>query len=1197
MTSLAVVFDLIGRDGASPAFNRAAASADRLAAANTRVASSFERTTAGMAALGSKLTKGLTIPLVAAAAGAVDVATKFNSAMTRIQTQAGASAKDVKTLSTQVLALSKTAQQGPVDLANALYHLKSVGLDNVQAMKALKTSSDLAAVGNANLEDTTNALAGAWRTGIRGAKNFHDAAATVNAVIGAGNMTLADFNDALGTGILASAKTFGLTLKDVGSALALFTDEGVPANSAATRLRMSFSLLGAPSNVAIKQLATIGISQFQLGNDLRKPNGLITAIGDLKQHLDDSGLSLTKQAALLSHAFGGGRSSSAILSLINNFSVLKQKQDQVTNSLGKYDKAVAAQKATPAAQFHELVANLEQAAVKLGNEILPDVVSLAHGLTGLVQGFNALNHATHGWLVTGAGIALLAGPVLALTAKLARGVTVLYRFAAGARQVAIAETAMGTASYSAGLKAGNFFATYGKGLGIIAAVGVAGYEAGKHLSNFIEHGNSGAKIIDNFNGSVNDLTASIINNRTQMDSVRDSWVKSQLDASGLTTKLGLAGITTDQVTAAFKNGQPAVNNLIASWKAMGKPAEDSIGALLLIENGFNKATGAALSTTSATHGFDGGIQSLGKSVKATASATKTDATSTKGLDSAMRAATLSGKSLSKAIENLGGKQLTTAQAQITMQQGLEQLRQSWSKNSDAILGNTKAAVNNRDLILQQVGNIKAYADTVDHGKDATLKANAAIQSGLGALKAQALAAGASKSQWAALVKQMHLTPHDIRTTLHVNAAEAQAALRATMTLLNGLHDKTIYVYTRNAGSGSRQTSPSSRASGGGAPEGWFWTGERGPELNYKSGSHTEIFSAQHSKQMAGLMGMKVPGFANGTGRITTGTVSGKKVWYFGGIGYSSLLAAENAKARAEKSNQTFHVGGTSYQSLHAAMNAAHRLLKEDIKLDVHVEDHDLVKFRRSLSGTVDQARSAFEALFGDARKAGVFQRYPNLDELLKRQNHTLDQAIRERTKLSAQLKAVQSKMKAIVSSTSSAAAAAFDITSAGANPATGAVTGKGLEAQQRQAVAEIREWAHDLDRLRHRGLNGTYLQQLAGAGPSSLPQLKALLSLPSLRQINRTERRIEHIGRREGHRVANRIYGERERTLAADKRDEKQFIKSLGHEMAHELKHAIETVKEHETIVVKVDGKDLLSVTRKHARKGKRRDGNRPHTP
>ena len=51
-----------------------------------------------------------------------------------------------------------------------MYHLKSVGLDNAKAMKALKAASDLAAVGGANLEETTNAVAGAWRSGIKGAQ-------------------------------------------------------------------------------------------------------------------------------------------------------------------------------------------------------------------------------------------------------------------------------------------------------------------------------------------------------------------------------------------------------------------------------------------------------------------------------------------------------------------------------------------------------------------------------------------------------------------------------------------------------------------------------------------------------------------------------------------------------------------------------------------------------------------------------------------------------------------------------------------------------------------------------------------------------------------------------------------------------------------------------------------------------------------
>ena len=196
-------------------------------------------------------------------------------------------------------------------------------------MKALKVSSDLAAVGGANLEETTNAIAAAWRSGIKGAQNFGQAAATVNAIIGAGNMRMQDFVTAMGTGILSAANTFGVSMKQVGGALALMTDEGVPAVDAATRLKMSFSLLGAPSKAAEAQLKTIGLTGLQLANTMRGPSGLVGTIALLKQHLDASGLSASKQAILLSHAFGGGRSCSAILTMINNLDTLRKKQDQI----------------------------------------------------------------------------------------------------------------------------------------------------------------------------------------------------------------------------------------------------------------------------------------------------------------------------------------------------------------------------------------------------------------------------------------------------------------------------------------------------------------------------------------------------------------------------------------------------------------------------------------------------------------------------------------------------------------------------------------------------------------------------------------------------------------------------------------------------------------------------------------------------
>lgn len=364
MSTVSVIYELIGRDSASPAFNKAGESATRL-----------EKTV-------SAASKAIVVAGTAIAAGAVAVGTEsvkmavsFQSSMEKIHTQAGASQGAVDSLTKSVLQLAPSTQQGPEQLSEALYHLKSVGMDNADAMKALKTASDLAAVGGANLEDTTNALAGAWRSGIKGAQSFGETAATTNAIIGAGNMKMSDFTAAMGTGILPAAKTFGVSLKSVGAALALMTDEGVPANDAATRLRMSLSLMGAPSAQASKALSTIGLSGTQLATAMRSKGGLVAAIQLLHDHLQSSGLTAVQSAQVISEAFGGGRSSSAIMTMLNNLQVLKNKQDQINKSTGNYGSSVAAQRQTAQAQFKILESAADTLGIKLGLALLPPLTA------------------------------------------------------------------------------------------------------------------------------------------------------------------------------------------------------------------------------------------------------------------------------------------------------------------------------------------------------------------------------------------------------------------------------------------------------------------------------------------------------------------------------------------------------------------------------------------------------------------------------------------------------------------------------------------------------------------------------------------------------------------------------------------------------------------------------------------------------
>lgn len=589
-----------------------------------------------MGKLGKTMTHAFTLPALAIAGVSVKMATDFSSAMTRIQTQAGGTAKDVEHLSKQVLALGGHVQQGPVELANSLYHLKSVGMDNADAMRALVQSSHLAAVGNSNLEDTTNALAGAWRTGIKGATDFRQTVGTLNAIVGAGNMTMQDLTAAMGTGILPAAKTFGLSMKDVGAALSVFTDEGQSADSAATRLRMSLSLLGAPSQAAEKVLGGIGLSGHQLGEELRKPDGLVKTIGLLKTNLQGLNnyypdpqkaqafvelnkaiaepllnkknltdaqkllvqqytmakdtrevlvkgkLDAAEQAAVLSRAFGGGKSGATIMSLVNNFDVLQQKQKQVTDGMSKFGAAVAKQAQTPQAQFKLLISTLETLGVQIGDKLLPLFVDWAKKLDSLAGSFQALPPDVQK-LAGSFGIALAAmGPALLMTSKLITAYQTLSTTMGDASKKAMAMR-MGAAV--GGMVALSFAAQTSndklKALSTIGGGALMGFAAGGPIGAAIGAGAGGLYIL-----------------AQHLNDAADAAKKSKADYSGLAGSLDqLTGAVTRDTRQTIEN-QLARSGALKSLATYGISTRTAISAILG-EGQARKVVSAAIKSQSA----------------------------------------------------------------------------------------------------------------------------------------------------------------------------------------------------------------------------------------------------------------------------------------------------------------------------------------------------------------------------------------------------------------------------------------------------------------------------------------------------------------------------------------------------------------------------------------------------------------------
>ncbi len=420
--------------GLTGEMNALAASQGRVGASGAAAAAGTTRGAAAMAAM-SKVAKVGALALVAVGVEAVKMSINFNHEMLRIRTDAGASTQELANMKKGVLDLASSGAsmgQGPMSLAQGLYHLESLGIRGKNALKALALSSQEAAISGANLEQTTTAMGAAMYVGIKGTGNLTTLMGTLNATVGAGNMRFQDLVEALGTGVLPSAKVAGLAIQDVSAALAVATDSGYKASSAAAQMGTAFHFLYAPTTKAKTALAAIHMSGNQMAVDMHKPRGLLVALTDLRDHLSKlpGGMKGVAAAQVLNAILPGGRGR-ILLTELTMLDRLKGKYDQINKTAGGFTGSVRQQRHDPGTQLKTAEAAAQASLVRLGNVltpiVLPALTAILHVGTAIIKW---LGEAVQWFQRGGTTAKILGGFILALAAGLATLGTMLVLVAA-----------------------------------------------------------------------------------------------------------------------------------------------------------------------------------------------------------------------------------------------------------------------------------------------------------------------------------------------------------------------------------------------------------------------------------------------------------------------------------------------------------------------------------------------------------------------------------------------------------------------------------------------------------------------------------------------------------------------------------------------------------------------------------------------
>lgn len=598
MATLAMVWDLIARDNASAAFARVGAAA-KGAAVETKAAGDESLIAGRKMDQHAKSAHGLAQGLMAIAA--VDIgyrmvksATQFQASMLLIQTQAGGTSKEVATMSKAILGLAGQVATAPEKLALSLYHVESVGLRGAKALDAVRIAAEGAKVGHADLEQTTNALTAAVASGIPGVQNLTQAMGALNAIVGAGDMKMQDLNDAMSSGILTVVKGYGLSLNDVGAALATFGDNNIRGAQAATMLRMSVQSMAVPVHAGKAILLDLGLTSEGSANALAKlhlttnalakdmqTGGLNKALLDLKGHLDRAGVSGVQMGQVITDAFGK-RAGPGIAVLLGQMTRFESKVTQVKTGAGKFGEAWVATQKTTAFQFDKMKASVDAVGIRLGTVLLPVVTKM---FDKFMQGFDYVQKHWQALKPYAEGLAVVAIAIGVVTAA-----TALWNAVMDANPISLIIIAI--AALAAGLYyAWTHFETFRD---IVKGV----FNAIKDAAMFLWH-----NVIDPFvqflvaswkagwqfiQGVYNDVIMPIFHG------LRDAWntlwavistvwgyIKPVIDTIGKVIYAVIGGIVMLVLKQLQLTWMVVWDTLVGAWRDIGKPMFDAIAAVVI----------------------------------------------------------------------------------------------------------------------------------------------------------------------------------------------------------------------------------------------------------------------------------------------------------------------------------------------------------------------------------------------------------------------------------------------------------------------------------------------------------------------------------------------------------------------------------------------------------------------------------------
>lgn len=373
--------------------------------ANSKVEGFAKRAGDSMQKVGTALTTGVTLPLVAVGTYATRAAIDFDEALTNIQSVTGQTDSEIAALSDTLLEIGAHTRAGPQAVADSMYDIAGGVSDATTHMAILQAAIATAEAGNADLGATTSALIAimnSYSGDVEDAAHFSDVL-TRSVAVGVGTMD--EFAAGLSP-IAGIADSAGISFDELAADFAYLTTQGFSAGQSSTRLQAAITALLKPNEDMTAALKEMG---YESGSAALEQLGLQGAMLALAEA---TGGSTDEMAA----ALGSTEALGAALALASE-DATAFNENFTTGVEGATEAAQAIQLDSAAAQMDLLKSSVDTLAITIGEALLPPINDLISKVMPVVQDITdwaaANPEATRTILMLAGGAALL-GPALGI---------------------------------------------------------------------------------------------------------------------------------------------------------------------------------------------------------------------------------------------------------------------------------------------------------------------------------------------------------------------------------------------------------------------------------------------------------------------------------------------------------------------------------------------------------------------------------------------------------------------------------------------------------------------------------------------------------------------------------------------------------------------------------------------------------------